>query len=129
MELVHILVILALVVIVLVGLILFRINTHIQMRVSFNMDDECNIYNQRGLVIFIKKHKRKLTNPTLVVVDIKNLMMVYKLQEEKKDFMIKLSDLMLRGLKSEETLARLAFNKFCILYNDRKREEIQEFGT
>ena len=128
MELVHVLVIIALVVIVLLGLILFRINTHIQMRVSFNMDDECNIYNQYGLAIFIKKHLRKLANPTLVVIDIKNLMMIYKLQEEKKEFMIKLTDYMLKGLKPEETLARLAFNKFCILYNNRKREEIQGIG-
>ena len=128
LELVHLLVIIALVVIVLLGLIFFRVNTHIQMRVSFNMDDECNIYNQYGLAIFIKKHIRKLANPTIVVVDIRNLMMIYKLQEDKKDFMIKLTDLMLRGLKPEETLARLAFNKFCILYNNRKKEEIQEIG-
>ena len=101
LELVHLLVIIALVVIVLLGLIFFRVNTHIQMRVSFNMDDECNIYNQYGLAIFIKKHIRKLANPTIVVVDIRNLMMIYKLQEDKKDFMIKLTDLMLRGLKPE----------------------------
>ncbi len=128
LELIHILVIVGIAVVVLLAIILFRVNTHIQMRVSFNMDDECNIYNQKGLVIFIDKHQSKLTNPTLVVVEITNLMMIYKLQEEKKKFMVKLADLLLHGLKSEETLARLAFNKFCVLYNNRKREEIQEIG-
>ncbi len=126
MQLVHYLVIVGIILIVLLAIVLFRVNTHIQMKVSFNMDDECDIYNTNGLVIFIKKHKRKLTNPTLVVVDITNLNVIYKLLDNPKDLMVKLSDFMLKGLKSEETLARLAFNKFIILYNGRKKEEIAE---
>lgn len=126
MQLIHYLVIGGLILIVLLAIILFRVNTHIQMKVSFNMDDECDIYNTDGLAIFIKKHKRKLANPTLVVVDITNLGVIYKILENQKDLMIKISDFMLKGLKSEETLARLAFNKFVILYNGRKKEEIAE---
>lgn len=126
MQLIHYLVIGGLILIVLLAIVLFRLNTHIQMKVSFNMDDECDIYNTDGLAIFIKKHKRKLANPTLVVVDITNLGVIYKILENQKDLMIKISDFMLKGLKSEETLARLAFNKFVILYNGRKKEEIAE---
>ena len=126
MQLVHYLVIVGIILIVLLAIVLFRVNTHIQMKVSFNMDGECDIYNTNGLVIFIKKHKRKLTNPTLVVVDITNLNVIYKILDNPKDLMVKLSDFMLKGLKSEETLARLAFNKFIILYNGRKKEEIAE---
>ena len=127
MELEQILAIVILVVIVFLGIILFRINTRVQMKVSFNMDDECAIYNANGLAIFIKYHRKKLANPTLVVVSISNLTMIYKLIDEKEKYLIKIADVMLKGLKDEETLARLAFNKFCILFNNRGKEEIQNF--
>ena len=52
MELIQILVIVGIIVILLLAIVLFRVNTRVQMKVSFNMDDECNIYNQKGLVIF-----------------------------------------------------------------------------
>ena len=122
----HWVVIGALGVIIVIAVILFRFNTKTQLKVSFNMDDETSVYNRKGLGIFISKHRKKYSNPTLAVVEIKNLVIVYKDYPKKRELMIKISDLLLKGLRGEETLARIEFNKFCIVYNDRDKKEVRD---
>ncbi len=122
----HWVVIGALGVVIILAVLLFRINTKTQMKVSFNMDDETGVYNKKGLEIFVSKNRKKYTNPTLAVVEIKNLVIVYKDYPKKRELMIKVSDLLLKGLRGEETLARIEFNKFCVVYNDRDKNEIRD---
>lgn len=108
------------------GIILFRVNTKTQMKVSFNMDDETGVYNMNGLEIFLKKNAKKYTNPTIVVLEIKNLVIIYKNHYKKTELMTRIADILLKGLRKEETLARIEFNKFAIVYNDRDKNEIRE---
>ena len=122
----HWLVISIVAVIIILAVVFFRLNTKTQMKVSFNMDDETNVYNLKGLDIYISKNKKKYTNPTLAVVEIKNLAIIYKTHSKKRELMVRLADLLLKGLKVEETLARIEFNKFVVVYNDRSKEDIRE---
>lgn len=46
-------------VVLLIALIAFTVNYRTQMKVSLNMDTECNIYNRKGLEIYLKKHRKK----------------------------------------------------------------------
>ena len=112
--------------VIVLAVVFFRLNTKTQMKVSFNMDDETNVYNQKGLEIFITRNQKKYTDPTLVVIEIKNLAIIYKRHAKKRELMIRISDILLKGLKAEETLARTEFNKFAIIYNDRSKDEIRE---
>ena len=84
----HWVVIGALGVIIVIAVILFRFNTKTQLKVSFNMDDETSVYNRKGLGIFISKHRKKYSNPTLAVVEIKNLVIVYKDYPKKRELMV-----------------------------------------
>ena len=121
----HWVVLSALAIVIILAVVFFRVNTKTQMKVSFNMDDETNVYNLKGLDIYISKNQKKYTNPTLAVVEIKNLAIIYKAHSKKRELMIRIADLLLKGMRQEETLARIEFNKFAIIYNDRSKEEIR----
>ena len=122
----HWVVLAALAAVIVLAVVFFRLNTKTQMKVSFNMDDETNVYNQKGIDIFISHNQKKYTSPTLVVVELKNLAIIYKRHAKKRELMVRISDMLLKGLRAEETLARIEFNKFAIIYNDRSRDEIRE---
>ena len=70
------------VLVIIVGLISFRRNYRAQMQVSQFMDVETDIYNANGFEIYLKKHK-KIANPTLVVIELKNLAYLYSSYQNK----------------------------------------------
>ena len=113
--------------IVLGAFIAFRFNTSLQMRVSFNMDDESALYNKDGLAIYYSKNLKKFKKPSIVVVEIQNLTLGYKNHPKKDEYIVKIADTVLKGMKDEETAARLAFNKFVALLDDRDNLYIKEF--
>ncbi len=122
----HWIVIGALGVIIIIAVILFRFNTKTQMKVSFNMDDETEVYNPKGFDVFINNNAKKINNPTVVVVEIKNLVIVYKDYPKKRNLMMRIADLLLKGLKDEEAIGRIEFNKFAIIFSNRDKAEIRE---
>ncbi len=113
-------------VIVIAAVFLFRFNTKTQMKVSFNMDDETQVYNPKGLDVYINNNSKKFVNPVVVVVEIKNLVIVYKDYPKKRKLMMRIADLLLKGLSNIETVARIEFNKFAIIYSDRDKNDIRE---
>ena len=54
--------------IVLGAFIAFRFNTSLQMRVSFNMDDESELYNREGLEVYYNKNLKNIKKVSFVVV-------------------------------------------------------------
>ncbi len=113
--------------IVLGAFIAFRFNTSLQMRVSFNMDDESALYNKDGLAIYYSKNLKKFKKPGIVVVEIQNLTLGYKNHPKKGEYIVKIADTILKGMKDEETAARISFNKFVALLDDRDTLYIKEF--
>ena len=84
--------------IVLGAFIAFRFNTSLQMRVSFNMDDESALYNKDGLAIYYCKNLKKFKKPGIVVVEIQNLMLGYKNHPKKDEYIVKIADTILKGM-------------------------------
>lgn len=113
-------------IIVLVAFLAFRANYRAQMGVSGYIDTETDVYNQNGLGIYFKKHRKKVSNPTIVVVHIKNLGLLYKEYHNKEKLMMTLADTLLKGLTSVETLGRIEFDKFLIFYDDRTKDDIKK---
>lgn len=112
-------------IIVLIAFLAFRANYRAQMGVSAYIDTETDVYNQNGLGIYLTKRRKKVSNPTLVVVHIKNLGLSYNEYHKKNKLMISLADTLLKGLTKIETLGRIEFDKFAILYENRTKEEIK----
>ena len=113
--------------IVLGAFIAFRFNTSLQMRVSFNMDDESELYNREGLEVYYNKNLKNIKKVSFVVVEIPNLMFAYKNHPKKDEYIIKIANAVLKGMKDQETAARIAFNKFAALLDDRDTAQIKEF--
>ena len=107
--------------------IAFRFNTSLQMRVSFNMDDESELYNREGLEVYYKKNAKNLKKVSFVVVEIPNLMFAYKNHPKKDEYIVKIANAVLKGMKDQETAARIAFNKFVALLDERDTAQIKEF--
>ena len=111
--------------IVIGAIVAFRFNTKIQMKVSFNMDAESETYNREGLKIFADDNSKVLQRPIVAIVQIDNLMAVYKSHPKKKDLIMNIANVILKGMKKEETVARVEFNKFAVLYNGRELDEVK----
>lgn len=103
----------------------FIINYRTQMKVSLNMDVECNVYNRKGLEIYLKKNKKNILDPTLVLVEIKNFDFIYLNNPKKNNLMINISNQLLADLSKIETLARVEYNKFIILFDGRSMDNIK----
>lgn len=116
-----------LILIVLTALIAYRQNYRMQMRASLYMDSECVVYNRFGLEKYLKKHKKKISNPTLVVVEILNLEFLYSNYQKRAVLMKLISDLMLKKLEKRETLARIEFNRFMYIFDGRNVNDIKSF--
>ncbi len=113
--------------IVVAAFVAFRFNTTLQMRVSFNMDDESKLFNKDGLEKYYINHKKQFKKASLVVVEIGNLDSAYKNHPRKQEFIIKMADAVLKGMKKEETAARISFNKFVALLNDRDQLALKQY--
>ena len=83
----HWLVIVGIALIILLAVMLMRINTRIQMRASFYMDEESDTFNAKGLQKAIKKNAGEFKYPALVIIDIKNLSSVYKFHPNHTELM------------------------------------------
>lgn len=116
-----------LILIVLIALVAYRQNYRMQMRASLYMDSECVVYNRFGLEKYLKKFKKKISNPTLVVVEILNLEFLYSNYQKRAVLMKLISDLMLKKLDKRETLARIEFNRFMYIFDGRNVNDIKSF--
>ncbi len=110
---------------IIAALIAFRFNYVKQMKVSVLMDNESDTFNKNGLVRYIDRHQKELTKPSLVVVSLPKLAYLYTSYERKHTLMVNIADQFLKGLKKEETVARVEFNKFIVVFNDRSVDEIK----
>ncbi len=117
-----------LIIVVIVAFILYRLNHRTQTRASQYMDNECSIFNKLGLVRYIKERGKHISNPTLVVVEIRNLLMLYTSCENRGQIVYQISDLLVHGLGKNETIARIEFNKFAILFENHSRDQIKEYA-
>ncbi len=109
-------------VVVLAG-ILMRVNTKMQMQVSFYMDDESGTYNIRGLEKYISKHTGKYKNATMICIEVKNLATIYRFHPNSTELMHEIADVFLKGLKKNDTIARVEFNKFVVLMDSPSQED------
>lgn len=116
-------------IILLIALIAFTVNYRTQMKVSLNMDTECNVYNKKGLEIFLKKNRNKISNPVLLLVKIENLDYLYRNYPKRVKLMVGITDHLLKGLGKHETLARVSFEKFILVLENKSREEIKALVT
>lgn len=111
-------------VVLLIAIIAYRVNHRIQQKAAKYMDDECLIYSQKGLEKFLKKKGKKLSNPTIVVVEFKNLNYLYTNYDKRNKLMLQIADELLKGLDKNEVAGRMEFNKFPIIFEGKNRDEI-----
>ena len=91
------------------------------------MDDESALYNKEGLEIYYNKNIKNFKKVSFVVVELPNLALAYKNHPKKGELIVKIADTVLKGMKDEEMAARLSFNKFIALLNDRDQLAIKEY--
>lgn len=123
----HWLVIVGIALIILLAVMLMRINTRIQMRASFYMDEESDTFNAKGLQKAIKKNAGKFKYPALVIIDIKNLSSVYKFHPNHTELMHNVANVILRGLKKHEQLGRVEFSKFVAVLDIQGIEAVKQW--
>ena len=108
--------------IIVMAVILMRVNTRIQMKVSFYMDDESGTYNLKGLEKYLSKKGRALRNSCLVAIELKNLQAVYQFHPNGVELMHNIADVFLRGLGKLDTIARVELNKFIVVLEGRSQD-------
>ncbi|MDE5546578.1 MAG: EAL domain-containing protein [Anaeroplasmataceae bacterium] len=119
------LILLFIIIILIVGIIAYRFNHRKQTKASQYMDNECMIYNKKGILKFLARKGGKFTNPTVVVVEIRNLSYLYINYAKRNKLLYQISDYLTKGLKKSETISRIEFDKFLIVFNDRSKEEVK----
>ena len=113
-------------VLLLVALVCYRFNHRKQTKVAQFMDNECHIYNKKGIAKFISKKGKKFSNPTIVVVEIRNLSYLYISCQKRNKMMYDVANQMVSGLKKKETAGRIEFDKFVLILDGKSPEEIKE---
>lgn len=109
------------------GVVAFKLNYTQQIRVSLYMDDECEIFNHDGIVQYIKGHKKGFTKPSLLAVQLENLEPLYNSNiSDKHQMMVGITDCMLKGLSKIEMIGRSAPNIFVIAIDNRDKDELKE---
>ena len=116
-----------LIILLVIAAIAFRQNIRTQMRVSNYMDNECNVYNRNGLEMYLFKNRKRLSNPTLVAVELKNLALIAK--NSKGNLPYNVATILINGLNKEETIGRLEYSKFVVVYNNKSKEDIKRICT
>lgn len=116
----------ALILMFFIVIIAYRYNHRTQQKATKYMDDEALVYNKKGLEKYFKKNRRKFSNPTLVVVEIRNLDYLYTNNQKRNKLILSITDKFLAGLKSIEVVGRIEFDKFLIAYTKLEREQIKE---
>lgn len=59
-----------LILVLIVAIIAYRFNHRKQAKAAMLMDNECLIYNKKGLEKYLQRKHKKFSNPTLVVAEI-----------------------------------------------------------
>lgn len=121
----QVIVLAAVAVIILMAVVAFRFNYRTQMRSTYYMDTECNVFNDKGLARYLSDRKKKFEKPSLVIVDIRNLIIVSKHHNDPERLIYDISDILLKGLSKIETLGRVEYNRFCIVYDNKDKEQIK----
>ncbi|MDE6655379.1 MAG: EAL domain-containing protein, partial [Anaeroplasmataceae bacterium] len=111
--------------ILLVSIIAYRFNHRKQTKASQYMDNECLIFNKKGLERVLKKKAGKFSNPTVMVVEIHNLNYLYMNYSRRSKLMYDISDCLTRGLFNKEIVSRIEFNKFLLVLDERDKEEVK----
>ena len=116
----------AIILIIIIALLSYRWNHRMQTKVAGYMDNETDLFNKRGLDKFFKRKHKKFSNPTLVVVEIRNLQYLYTNYLKRNLLMSKISDELVKGLSKKETAGRIEFNKFLLVLDNKNRDQIKE---
>ncbi len=112
-----------LIVLLVIAAIAFRHNTRTQMRVSNYMDNQCNVYNRNGLEMYLFKNRKRLSNPTLVAIELKNLALIAK--NSKGNLPYNVATIIINQLNKEETIGRLEYSKFLVVLNGKSKEDVK----
>ena len=120
-----ILIIVLVIIIVLVAIIAYRYNHRKQARASQYMDNECLIYNKKGLEKYIQKKKKKFSNPTVLVVEMRNLSYLYMNYSKRSKLMYDITDCLTKGLAKHEMISRIEFDKFFLILDNKEKEDIR----
>ena len=89
------------------------------------MDNESDTFNKNGLVKYFKRKIKHLDRPSLVVVYLPKLANLYTSYEHKHTLMTEIANQILKGLTKYETVARVEFNKFIVVFNNRTLDEMK----
>ena len=118
--------ILILLVILVLAFVFYRYNHRKQAKAANLMDSECRIYNEKGLEKFLKLKGKKFSNPTIVVVHIRNLNYLYINYHNHESLMYEIANSLLVGLDKIEVIARIEFDKFIIVYDNKSKDQVKE---
>lgn len=118
--------ILILLVILVLAFVFYRYNHRKQAKAANLMDNECRIYNEKGLEKFLKLKGKKFSNPTIVVVHIRNLNYLYVNYHNHESLMYEIANSLLAGLDRIEVVARIEFDKFIIVYDNKSKDQVKE---
>ena len=112
--------------IILIGIALYVYNYRAQLKVFFYMDTQGSVYNSKGLEIYLKRNKRRLKSPTIVVVNLKNIDFLYQNYQKKTYLVTSICDTLLKGMTKIETVARIELGKYICIYSSKERQEIKD---
>ncbi len=114
-----------LILVLIVAIIAYRFNHRKQAKAAMLMDNECLIYNKKGLEKYLQRKHKKFSNPTLVVAEIENLGYLYMNYDKRSKLLYNISNCMTKGLTKREVVARTDFEKFTIVFENRSKEDIK----
>lgn len=114
------------IVVLIVAIIAYRFNHRKQTKASQYMDNECMIYNKKGILKFIERKGNKFSNPTVVCVEIRNLSYLYINYTKRVKLLYDIADSLTKGLTKQETISRIEFDKFLVILEGRSKDEVKE---
>lgn len=128
-----IVILIALVSVLLVGIIAFRRNYILQVKLSQLMDAESGIYNAQGMNVLLRKKRKKIlknsrqVSPTILIISMENLGNLYVGYKNKAKLMKTIAKVFCENRKKYEYIARMDFNKIGLVVTDCNREEVKDF--
>lgn len=120
-----ILIIVLVIIIVLIAIIAYRYNHRKQAKASQYMDNECLIYNKKGLEKYLQKRIGKFSNPTVLVVEMRNLSYLYMNYSRRSKLMYDITDCLTKGLSKYEMISRIEFDKFFLILDKKAKEDVR----
>ena len=93
--------------IILIAIISYRRNHRIQTRVSRYMDNESGVFNYKGLEKKLSKKWKSFSDPTAMVIEIRNLEYLYSNYPYQSRLIYNITDVILSGFTKKEIDARI----------------------